>query len=668
MCCVCLFLISWGFSAEGLDLREIRLFSLYNVLILLFFTAVLIACGSAGEDLLGIDKTDLRGPISDASNPTGTVAPPGNTTPIINVDSPSTGGTGNILITYTIVDGESNACFITPEFSPDGGANWYYATEGAGSDGIENLDSSPDGIAHTYSWDSYADGVAIFAINGNVMFRIKVSDYYVEGDYSTTTAFLVNNSGNTNPSVSVVTPAGTQQGNITITYSIVDVQQDPISITVEYSLDGGSNWAAAVSAGGDGLTDLTSSGVGVQHTYIWDSVSNGAGMQYPADNDIRIRITPDDGNGAGLFGETSDFTVGNLSPGTFALTAKMTTGRYWHTSTTLVDGRVLIAGGYDGTTALATVEIYDATTGEFTQVTDMNTARYGHSAVLLATGNVLVTGGINAAGTYLNGAEEYDPIAGTWDNTVNSMVVPAAAVNRAFHQSALQSDDRVVVWSGRNTATTTTLTYHIYDPVARTFSNSIAIPTANTSRDGFSIIGVDGGKFIILGGSFANDGTGVMVDTCQVYSSDAGNGVVADSGNLLAGRYWPGAVRLEDNTVFICGGSADVNVWTSCDIYDPGTGLVSNAGDMSEARRRHIAALLDDGKVLIAGGESLNPTRISQTAEIFDPDTNGFAYTSGSMNYKRYFHTYNTLPDGKIMIIGGYDNAQVPRECEVYIP
>lgn len=638
--------------------------NIYCIAFLFAMFVFVVACGSSGEDLLGIDKSDPVEPTAAGtdSSGTGVVVPLGNQTPTLTVVTPSGTVAGNISISYTIFDANSDSCFIRPEFSVDGGTIWYYASAGSGGDGIETLDSSPEGVVHTYVWDSFSDNVGLFAVQPNVMFRIKVSDYYVEGEFVNSEAFLVNNSGNTRTLVNVLTPVGIQSGDITISYVLVDAQHDPIDIIVEVSLDGGVTWQGAVEqsdAGSEGTSGLSSSGAGESHSFIWDSIANSAGQQFPADNDVRIRITPNDGSEPGFSGETSSFTVENFISGTFVPAGRMSSGRYWHTSTTMADGNIMLVGGFDGTTALDTAEVFDTASGTFTQMTGLNTARYGHSAVLLDNGNILVVGGISAAGAYINNGEEYEPGTDTWTVTVNNMTV-----QRAFTQMVKQVDDRVLVWSGRVAAGTTRLFYHLYDPAAHTFSAELG---TTYGREGFSLVTLDDGSIFIVGGSDQSNGTGNLIDTCQLYVPDAGNGILSDTGSTLAGRYWPGVVRLQSNKVFICGGSAGTDVWTSCDLYDPDTGLVAFAGDMSEARRRHVSALLSDGRVLIAGGESLGPIRISQSAEIYDPSDGSFVGT-GSMIYKRYYHTCNTLPDGKLIIIGGYDNTQITRDCEVYIP
>src|SRR5688572_13122070 len=107
----------------------------------------------------------------------------------------------------------------------------------------------------------------------------------------------------------------------------------------------------------------------------------------------------------------------------------MAMARQHHTATLLPNGKVLVAGGDDGSfDSLSSAELYDPATGTWTNTGPMNTARRDHTATLLSNGKVLVAGGgwdVNAQS--FNGAELYDPITGTWTNT------GAMTIRRATH-------------------------------------------------------------------------------------------------------------------------------------------------------------------------------------------------------------------------------------------
>src|SRR5262245_15214880 len=68
---------------------------------------------------------------------------------------------------------------------------------------------------------------------------------------------------------------------------------------------------------------------------------------------------------------------------------------------------------------------------------------------------------------------------------------------------------------------------------------------------------------------------------------------------------------------------------------------------MKNARNFHTATLLPNGKVLVAGGFDLG-TR----AELYDPATDTWTMT-GSLRTARTMHTATLLPNGKVLVAGG---------------
>ena len=121
---------------------------------------------------------------------------------------------------------------------------------------------------------------------------------------------------------------------------------------------------------------------------------------------------------------------------TFAPTGSMTVAREMHTATFLGNGKVLIAGGYDGFNGNASAELYDPAAGTFTATGSMTVARWEHTATLLPNGTVLIAGGGSSS------AELYDPAAGTFTAT-GSMTVA-----RIKHTATLLLSGMVLIAGG----------------------------------------------------------------------------------------------------------------------------------------------------------------------------------------------------------------------------
>jgi Kelch motif len=99
-------------------------------------------------------------------------------------------------------------------------------------------------------------------------------------------------------------------------------------------------------------------------------------------------------------------------------------------------------------------------------------------------------------------------------------------------------------------------------------------------------------------------------------------------------------------------------------------GSVAETAHMQIARAGHSSTLLPDGKVLIAGGfggsgTERNPYRSS---EIYDPRTGSFQ-PAGNMTIGRSGHTATLLKNGKLLIAGGWTGRyNVRRAAELYDP
>jgi hypothetical protein len=95
----------------------------------------------------------------------------------------------------------------------------------------------------------------------------------------------------------------------------------------------------------------------------------------------------------------------------------------------------------------------------------------------------------------------------------------------------------------------------------------------------------------------------------------------------------------------------------------------ASAGAMTTARSFHTATLLPDGRVLLAAGRSgAYPDVSLSSAEIYDPVSETFLATT-SLNTVRHGHSATLLPDGRVLVIGGYNPGQGwLSSAEVYDP
>ncbi len=156
---------------------------------------------------------------------------------------------------------------------------------------------------------------------------------------------------------------------------------------------------------------------------------------------------------------------------TWSRTDTLSTPRFRHTGTLLLDGKLLVVGGATeaaaggpglGSVPSASAELFDPVSGFFEPVGALAHARWGHSATLLHDGRVLIAGGFDEANAALSSAELYDP--------VTQAFVETRAMNhaRALHTATLLADDRVLLLGGIDdlTAGPPRPPYaHVYDAV-----------------------------------------------------------------------------------------------------------------------------------------------------------------------------------------------------------
>src|SRR6202140_915860 len=73
---------------------------------------------------------------------------------------------------------------------------------------------------------------------------------------------------------------------------------------------------------------------------------------------------------------------------------------------------------------------------------------------------------------------------------------------------------------------------------------------------------------------------------------------------------------------------------------------------MSTARNSQAGTILSDGRVLVVGGQDASGNTLA-SAEIYNPTTQTWTLT-GSMTTPRYLHSASLLPNGQVLVAGGW--------------
>lgn len=212
------------------------------------------------------------------------------------------------------------------------------------------------------------------------------------------------------------------------------------------------------------------------------------------------------------------------SGGTFALTGSLGSARQDHSAAMLQNGKVLITGGHftsfpsggGGTAgpAISAAEIYDPANGSFAAAGAMIVARFWHSSTTLKDGRILIAGGedVGSPITIFNSAEIYDPSKNTF-TAVGSMSTP-----RAFHTASLLSDGTVLIAGGISGLTPLptggfvgvfTSSAEIFDPSSNTFK---AIPNMTISRAQQTATVLANGQVLVAGGGTSGGATAASAE------------------------------------------------------------------------------------------------------------------------------------------------------------
>jgi N-acetylneuraminic acid mutarotase len=309
------------------------------------------------------------------------------------------------------------------------------------------------------------------------------------------------------------------------------------------------------------------------------------------------------------------------------------------------------------------------------------TTNYGNQTTRQSAGNGTLGVSVNQALSDLDGnityhfqivaSNQFGVSLGA-DQTFTSVVSPsftsASRLNtaRANPLATLLSNGKVLVAAGFNDIFTNYLaSAELYDPANGTWTNTGSL---HIGRDSSTMIALPNGKVLMVGGAQLPSDASASVETY-----DPATGIWTTSAPLATARLLHTATLLPNGKVLVVGGIARTNTMnigplTSAEIFDPASGTWSNTGALPGGRFQHTATLLPNGKVLVAGGyANTNASTVLSDAEIYDPGSGTWA-TINPMQTPRAIHTATLLPNGTVLVAGGVNNNSSIPNAEVYDP
>lgn len=223
---------------------------------------------------------------------------------------------------------------------------------------------------------------------------------------------------------------------------------------------------------------------------------------------------------------------------------------------------------------------------------------------------------------------------------------------------------------------------------ARLGDGTLAVLAGHQAQQASNVLLLDADLTSVLSfGVTANwwgrDVAGITLPNGNVLLVDGGYETVYDyrarqtltTENALSPDYirWATLLLLRSGQVLVSGGfTADFNPLSQWAIYDPATNTFVEFGEMTKGRANHTATELMDGRILIAGGRGADyPHRAFNSAEILDLNTKQAVVLKEHMSHCRSKHAAALLPDGRVLMVGGYWPKQRPgynHICEIFDP
>ena len=294
--------------------------------------------------------------------------------------------------------------------------------------------------------------------------------------------------------------------------------------------------------------------------------------------------------------------------------------RSYH-SAAVVNGKIYVMGGAGADNKpIASVQVYDPTTGTWAERASMPTPRalFGASAV---GGTIYAVGGTTRGPDKLAVVEAYDTATNTWSRK-SDMPTPRNALSTAVVDGKVYAiggwgmDRPEGGWESLDPAATARdfATVEAYDPKTDTWSRRADMPTPRSHLT----VSAAGGKIYAIGGGIPprTPGAGQYHPQLEVYDVAANRWARAADLPTLRSVMSSSVV---DGRIYVMGGAFSdkaassaqeilrtLRVLSVVEVYDPASGRWTRAKDLGTPRGWFSTSTVN-GKIYVVGGRSPAP-------------------------------------------------------------
>lgn len=314
--------------------------------------------------------------------------------------------------------------------------------------------------------------------------------------------------------------------------------------------------------------------------------------------------------------DEGDVSLWTPATNTFAELPGTTTNLFCSSQSALADGRILVAGGHDPANLGASgANIFDPVTRQWNTAARMAFRRWYPTSTTLSDGRVIVIGGAQTCLTCIAEIPEiYNPITNTWTQ------LSAARINLPLYPYDYLLPDGRIITAGANEGITVTRALNL-GTEAWTTVDPVAV-------DGGSSAMYRPGRIIKSGSWSRNTDLPSVPTSTTTYVIDMNSATPAwrQTASMAFPRAHHNLTLLPDGTVIVTGGermSDGIDVSQAvfeAELWSPTTETWRTLAAMTVPRLYHGSALLlPDARVLVSGSGGLGGAVDQLSAEIYSP-------------------------------------------------